>query len=416
MKTKGLNIISIIAGISLIGILITQSLWLNKTNSNAQDNYDHRTDQMLSDVISELENFSDTSATIREHIDKGILCFFDVVDTLLLKSLIEKYSNYHKIDTVYEYALIETASNKIIHTTPNYVSNWEDKTYKVCLSCIWQKEYVHLSIFFPEKARFISSATIIWILLSLLFTIATIAAFVFIIISIYRQKKISEIKSDFVNNMTHELKTPLATISIASEVLMKDENTSLKKTNKYARIIFDENQRMRKLVDKVLNIATLDKSEQEMEKIDCDVHAVVCKTISNFCLETCPEELQIDYKLNANNPIIRADLLHLRNIINNLIDNAIKYTEGAPHITIATKNIKGYLQLSIIDKGKGIPKDALKKVFDKFYRVPAGNVHNVKGFGLGLFYVKTIVEAHNGNVDIESHLNSGTKVSISIPQ
>lgn len=415
MKTKRLNIISIIAGISLIGILLTQGLWLHKTNTNAQKNFDHRTDQMLTDVLSELENFSDTSETIQIHYEKGDLCFYDVVDTLLLKKLLYKYANYHKLDTIFNYALVESQGQKVVHSSEFFDISQEEEAYKVCLSCIWKKEYIHLSLFFPGKAKFIRGSLIIWIFLSVLFTITTLAAFIFIIISIYRQKKDSEIKTDFVNNMTHELKTPLATISVASEVLMKN-NTDTDKTRKYSKIIFDENHRMRKLVEKVLNIATLDSNRQVIELAECDMHATICKTISNFCLEACADDTKIDYKLEAKDPIIHADLLHIRNVLNNLVDNAIKYSEDTPQITISTKTITNYIKISVSDKGKGIPKDGIKKVFDKFYRVPSGNIHNVKGFGLGLFYVKSIIEAHNGRVEIDSQLNKGTTVNLYLPQ
>jgi two-component system phosphate regulon sensor histidine kinase PhoR len=188
------------------------------------------------------------------------------------------------------------------------------------------------------------------------------------------------------------------------------------KVKKYSKIIFDENQRMRKLVDKVLNIATFDKGLVTLEKENIDIHDIICKVGSNFCLETNLADIKINYLLNAKNFHVYADPLHLRNIISNLIDNAIKYSQNAPEITITTENKNDTVIIAVSDKGKGIAKDAQKKVFDKFYRVPSGDIHNVKGFGLGLFYVKTMTEAINGKVEIISALNKGTTIRLTIPQ
>jgi len=416
MKTNNLNIISAIAAISLFGILITQALWLRKTSSNAEKNFNHRADQMLAEVVDELQTFADTSRSIQKQIETGKLCFYDVVDTNLLDQLLHKYVEYHNLDTLFNYALIETGTDNILYRSKSFILENERMASKVCLSCIWKKEYIHLSVYFPHKYKFVRSSLIGWMLLSLIFSLATFGAVIFIIISIYKQKKIAEIKNDFVNNMTHELKTPLSTISVASEVLMKTSSAENKTIGKYSKIIFDENSRMRKLVDKVLNIATLDKGMQVVDLSETDLHSTICKTVSNFCFEACSKDVKVNYELNAINPIIDADVLHLRNVLNNIVDNAIKYASKEPSLTIATETVPEFIKISVIDNGKGIPKEALKRIFEKFYRVPSGNIHNVKGFGLGLFYVKSIVEAHNGKVEVHSTVNKGTTVVIYLPQ
>jgi two-component system phosphate regulon sensor histidine kinase PhoR len=417
MKSRSLHIISIITGISLIGILLTQGIWLGNTISTAEKQFDHRADQMLTNVLEELQTYSDTSKNIEKHLVIGDLNFFDVVDTVLLENLLYKYAAYHKLDTVLSYALIFTENKAVLYTSNNFATEHEKEAYKVCLSCIWKKEYIHLSVFFPNKNKNIRGKLVFWIFLSLLFTLVITGTFIFVLVTYYRQKKIAEIKNDFVNNMTHELKTPLSTISVASEVLMQvnghEENNKVKK---YSRIIFDENHRMRKLVDKVLNIATLDNGRVEIEIEETDMHATICKTVNNFCLEACDADVKVDYQLNAENAIVKADPIHIRNIMNNLIDNAIKYSPAAPEITIVSENHNGHLIISVSDKGKGISKESQKKVFERFYRVPSGNIHNVKGFGLGLFYVKTMVEAHKGRVEITSALNRGTTVKLILPQ
>ncbi len=417
MNYRILKIIIFAAAFSLLGILFTQAFWLKKTLSIAEKQFDHRADQMLSNIVDELKTFADTSSQISNKCAFKRICLFDVIDTTLLSELIDKYSRYHKLDSVYSFGLVLSSSGKILYDMNNFKSSYEPESYKVCLSCLWQEEYIHLSVYFPNKEKHILGKQTVWIVLSILFIITVIGALVFIVLSIYKQKKISEIKNDFVNNMTHELKTPLSTISVAAEMLMNEtKSESNKRQNKYSKVIFDENQRMRKLVDKVLNIATLERGHLIIDREELDIHKTIYDLVETFCFEACSNKVNIQYKLEASNPILMADKLHLRNIINNLVDNAVKYSDEQPEITIQTQNIPGYFKISISDKGKGIPKESLTKVFDKFYRVPSGNIHNVKGFGLGLFYVKTMVDSHGGKIEIDSALNKCTTVSVYLPQ
>lgn len=415
MNYKHLRILIVSVAVSLVGVLITQSLWLKKTITVAEKQFDHRADQMLSDVVNELKTYVDTSKAVLAK--KPGVCIFDVIDTTLLGDLIEKYSKNHMLDTLYSYALVKSSNKEILFSGNNFSACYEPGAYKVCLSCLWKEEYVHLSVNFLNREDFILGKQFIWVMLSLLFTLVCIGAFIYIIWGIYKQKKISEIKNDFVNNMTHELKTPLSTISVASEILIAaNKKLGDVRLEKYAKVVFDENQRMKKLVDKVLNIATLDRELLSIDKELIDLHGVVRNIIENFCFEACTKQVEIEYDLKANSPDVMADKLHLRNILNNLVDNAVKYSGDSPKLKVSTKNIPGAIALSIEDNGKGIPKDAINKVFDKFYRVPSGNIHNVKGFGLGLFYVKSMITAHNGTIEIESNLNKGTTVIVSLPQ
>lgn len=418
MNRISLKIIIVAAALSLTGVLITQSLWLKKTFEIEEKQFDHRADQMLNDVVDELKVYADTSSKSQYAKKLKNPCIFDVLDTLLLKELINKYSKYHLLDSVYSYGLVISGNNKIIYTVNGFVPSYESLAYKVCLSCIWQEEYIHISVYYPNKEKNIFGKQIIWIVLSVFFLVVIMGALVFVIVGHVKQKKITEIRNDFVNNMTHELKTPLSTISVAAEVLMKapfDEDNS-KRLKKYSKVISEENQRMKKLVDKVLSLATLDRGMLTLEKEEININQAICMMIENFCFEAFNNNVSLDFKLHAKNSIIEADKIHFRNILINLVDNAIKYSEGQPHIVVETENIKGFCKISITDNGKGIPRDSLKKVFDKFYRVPCGNIHNVKGFGLGLYYVKTMVEAHNGQIEINSAVNQGTSVSVFFPQ
>jgi two-component system phosphate regulon sensor histidine kinase PhoR len=233
---------------------------------------------------------------------------------------------------------------------------------------------------------------------------------------IYRQKKLSDMKTDFINNMTHELKTPIATISIASEML-KDNSISAQaeNRNKYAHIIFEENKRLANHVEQVLQIARFEKGELQLNLEDRDIHTIIESTAHRFQLILEELDGTIELNLNAENDVIKVDELHFTNVINNLIDNAIKYNDKVPLIKINTFNISLGIQIEVIDNGIGLSKDDQQKIFEKFYRVGKGNVHDVKGFGLGLSYVQTIVEAHNGKIWVESKLKEGSKFIIQLP-
>ncbi|MGC9343857.1 MAG: sensor histidine kinase, partial [Bacteroidales bacterium] len=232
-----------------------------------------------------------------------------------------------------------------------------------------------------------------------------------------RQKKISRIRDDFINNITHEFKTPIATISLASEVLLKNDQSDDNKTrvSNYARVIYDENRRMREQVDRVLQMAVLDKNKYSLNRKSTNMDELIRNNVKNLCLEHCDREVIVHDKLDASKSEVLVDPIHMGNIINNLVSNAIKYSEGTPEITIYSRNEQKKYVFSLEDKGIGIKKEDQKQIFDKFYRVSTGNVHNVKGFGLGLYYVKTIVEAHQGEIKVNSEPGKGTRFDVYLP-
>tara|TARA_B110000971_G_C19942354_1_gene469362 strand:+ start:63 stop:842 length:780 start_codon:yes stop_codon:yes gene_type:complete len=247
--------------------------------------------------------------------------------------------------------------------------------------------------------------------------IAVIAAFIFSFKTIFKQKKLSEMKNDFINNMTHELKTPISTISLACEALKDpDMRGTQKQTDSFVNMINSENKRLGVLVENVLRSALLDSEEMPFKVNQLDVNELVRGVCRNLAIRVKKYDGKIDVDLDPQTPFMDGDSVHLTNMVYNLLDNAIKYSPGSPMLRVKTCSFEEQIEIEVIDNGIGISKENQKKIFDKLYRVPTGNVHDVKGFGLGLNYVKVIVERHHGEIAVESELKKGSKFTIVIPK
>ncbi|MEJ8757059.1 ATP-binding protein [Pontibacter sp. H259] len=274
----------------------------------------------------------------------------------------------------------------------------------------------YLDLYFPDSKNYAVQSLWGMLALSGFFTLVIIATFGTTIHIIYKQKKLSEMKNDFINNMTHEFKTPIATISLATDAIANPKvYESPDKIQYYTNIIRQENKRMNAQVENVLQIALLEKNEFKMKLEPVDVHLLIIKAIESIRLQVEQRMGQINVQLDALTHELKSDEVHLYNVICNLLDNANKYSPAAPEINLTTQNVEGGILIAVDDKGMGMSKDTQQRVFEKFYRVPTGNLHNVKGFGLGLSYVKAIVQAHHGTIRLWSEPGKGSRFEIFLP-
>ena len=274
-----------------------------------------------------------------------------------------------------------------------------------------------VNIFFPTLDNYIFSS-VRFMIPSIIFTLVLLVTFIFTIYIIFRQKKLTEIKNDFINNMTHEFKTPISTISLAAQMLNDPAVGKSPAMFKHiSGVINDETKRLRFQVEKVLQMSMFERQKATLKMKEVDANELINGVINTFRLKVEKYNGTLDAELNAEDPIVYVDEMHFTNVIFNLLDNAVKYKkpEGDLKLKVRTWNESGKLHISIEDNGIGIKKENLKKIFDKFYRVHTGNLHDVKGFGLGLSYVKKIVEAHGGRIDVESSLEKGSCFDIILP-
>ncbi len=341
-------------------------------------------------------------------------CIEERLNITLLDSLINKQMHSAGINLEYEFAVRNQVGNFVLKS-----KNFEEQPEMFMRRLFPNDAFMfpnHLALYFPQQKSYILQSVGFMGLSSSLLTIIILGTFAFTIYIIIRQKKLSEIKTDFVNNMTHELKTPISTISLASQML-RDNSIPAEHKNfdNISNVIYEESKRLGFQVEKVLQMAIFEKGRLKIKKQDIDIHDLISNVVNNFIIQVKNQNGEIIQKLDAKDPVLKIDEVHFTNIIFNLLDNAVKYSNGVTQITVGTRSTTSNFYLFIEDKGVGISKENQKRIFEQFYRVPTGNIHNVKGFGLGLSYVKKIVEEHNGRIGIHSEPKKGTRFEIIIP-
>jgi two-component system phosphate regulon sensor histidine kinase PhoR len=435
---KVFPIISILILLSLLGLIFFQFLWLRSAKKIKE--------QQLIDNINRATNEAAEKLMLDKRFpgfnkNSNLLFPNDRLQMEFNKpSVIQRFSREEISDIIrlslnknnlkdipFEFAVTQNSLTGDEIQTENFIKYYLDtnnNTHHIIpliapsgsnLENLAKEEF--LIVIVPHQRSIILKEITWFILGAILFTIIITTAFFLTIRTLLRQKKLSEIKSDFINNMTHEFKTPLATISLAVDALKNEKVSADKeKTNYFTAVIKEENKRMNKQVETILQAALLDKQEVQLNLKKLSAHALITSALNNIALPVNEKQGILEVSLEAQKDLVMADEVHFTNLINNLLDNAVKYSkEEGLHIKLQTSNVGNHLKIKIEDNGIGMNKETLNRIFEKFFRAHTGNIHNVKGFGLGLSYVKTMVDAHKGTIKAESTLGKGSNFLISMP-
>lgn len=419
MKSSVIRQVVILGAIAIISIIAIQSYWVLKTWDLREQEFHQSVNIALRKVAENLSELNESVLPHRNLVTRLSSNYYvvnmeDVIDAGQLEFFLQKEFEALAMNIDFEYAIFDCSSDEMVYG--NYCTYSVDPKDNVELGKL--PKYDQFTYYFGVKFPTRSSYLIGKMQLSIIFTVMlfiTILFFAYAMFVILRQRRLSRMQKDFINNMTHEFKTPISTIKISADVFLN--NQEIQKDDRlmrYANIIQEQNQRLNNQVEKVLQLAKIERDSFKLNIEKVDLHELLASTLQSVELKVVEKGGILKNNLKANYPIIEADKLHLSNIIYNLLDNAVKYCKEKPEIIVETSDEGGKVLLKIIDKGIGIAKEYQPKIFDKFYRIPTGNVHNVKGFGLGLFYVKKICDAHDWKINLESELDVGTSISISM--
>lgn len=431
-------IITILILLSLLGIIFFQILWIKGSlESEEQKFYDHvsmATFQASEDLMKEKGNLipmmrkNDAifpSEKLQLEIFRPTITQKYTKDEI--KDIIRRAFDKHNLQKIpFEFAV---SPNSLIGEEIQsdnfymlYADSGRNRTHVIPLESpsgslsegISPQEL--LIIIVPHATRLIWRSMTWFIIGAVLFTVIIVAAFFLTVRALLKQKKLSEIKSDFINNMTHEFKTPLATISLAVDALKNEKVINDRdKMNYFTGIIKEENKRMNKQVETILQAALLDRQELQLNLARLHAHDLVKSALNNINLQVEEKQGTLEVNVGAAKDLVVADEVHFTNLISNLLDNAVKYSKDNLHIKLSTQNAGNQIKIKIEDNGIGMNKETLNRIFEKFYRAHTGNIHNVKGFGLGLSYAKTIVDAHHGTIKAESSPGKGSSFILSFP-
>jgi len=384
-----------------------------RMTQSLKEKFKKRLENELKTDLSEKRVFVENIVNKLIQVDVGLENRLNphVVDSLLSEELEQK-----DIQLDYEYAVVDE-KDSVVFASGDYQPQMEQIVYKERLfpnDVIVKDNY--LQVYFRERQGYIFKSTGSMTLVSIILSVIVILGFAITTHIMFKQKRLSRVKNDFVNNMTHELKTPISTISLATQMLKDDSiPESSKNLGSISKIIDDETIRLSSQVEKVLKTAVFNSGKLNIKPKEVNLHEIIENVLKSFYIQIENQNGTLEKQLNAAHPQVEVDEVHFTNIMFNLLDNAVKYSSRQPLIKVETRDVRQGIMVAVEDNGIGIRKKDQKKIFDQFYRVPTGNIHDVKGFGLGLNYVKKMVEEHNGQIRLQSEYKHGTRFEIIIP-
>ena len=421
MKSKTLKYIILLAAISIIGVFLIQFAFIRYSYKLSENQFTESASVALKEVAWQIMLATGTTANfdaitpveiISENtylVNVGV-----ALDEELLKNNLIEQLKKHDIYYSFEFAIFDPEEEQM---EQGMLITSQDEEKISTYSFPTNDNYTnYFAIHFPDQSAYFNSRLSIWYFLTGLLVVVLLF-FGYTLSVIIRQRQLSEVQKNFINNLTHELKTPISSIALSAQVI-NDEKIleNPKRLFEYARIIQEQNTRLSKNVEKVLNLASLEKSRIHLNKEEINLKDFLSEACTNFKQNDNGQKTKIESDYQGITPIIMADKFHFANLLSNILENAVKYCVRKPVIQIGLKKINNHLYLSFTDNGIGISKEHRKKIFKKFYRVPTGNVHNVKGFGLGLDYVYKIVKAHNWKIKVDENPSGGSIFTLKIPE
>lgn len=420
MSRLTLRIVIVLAGLSIAGITFTQVYWVRKAFDIRENQFYRDVNAALINVANRVFEINKTPSTANNPVTQVSTNYYVVtingpVEPNLLEFLIATEFEKRNIKADFEFGVYDCIYKCM--SREGDASNGNTRLVNQASLPHWDNapmDGYYFGVQFPTLEANLLSQMGIWMFSSAV-NLVVIFFFVYTLFVILKQRRLSEIQRDFINNMTHEFKTPISTIAISAEVLKdpKIVHTPERLLN-YTTIIQNENNRLKQQVERVLQMARLDKEEIKLKKEVLCVHEIINEAVKNISInKSVTSDIELD--LQSPNSSVNADKLHLTNVFFNLLDNALKYCKETPRIVISTTKLNDLLHITVKDNGIGISPENHKRVFQKFFRVPTGNLHDVKGFGIGLNYVKLVIESHKGKINLASELGKGSTFTLILP-
>jgi two-component system, OmpR family, phosphate regulon sensor histidine kinase PhoR len=419
VHTSALRIVVILAVLSILGITITQVYWVRKAFDIKQADFDRKVSTALFNVAQDFFVQQIIPTPVRNPVEQLSTNYYVImlnsnIDPNVLELLIQNEFDKQAIKIDFEYGIYDCVADCMVYGQSISASKVKNLTTLPNIPLLAKSDY-YVGIRFPDRESTIINQMGIWMFSSLVMLLV-ILFFAYALFVIFQQRKLSEIQNDFLNNMTHEFKTPLSTIALSAEVLMSHASQpAAERIIRYASIIDQETLRMRDHLERMLTVAKVSKKNIQYNIEVLSVHSILDETLLSMQPILEGHCVEIELLRESKNDLVRGDRHHLTNVLFNLIENAVKYSTSNLKISIASRNTGKYFIMNISDNGIGIAVDHQKKIFQQFYRVPTGNVHTVKGFGLGLSYVKQVLNSHKGTIVVQSQLHVGSTFTISLP-
>ncbi len=411
----------ILGALAIVGLLFFQGLWLLQSYDLKEEEFHHEVSKSLHTVAENISAYNKTELPKSKLIQRRSSNYYSVnvnsaIDANILEDYLVRAFTEASMDIEFEYAVYDCANDEYLYSNYCNLTEGQDKESVSENHPKFDDLTYYFVVQFPSRSSSLIKDLRIPLLFSAL-TILSILAFVYAIWVILRQQQVTDLQTDFINNMTHEFKTPISSIKLASDYLLTDKSINdNERLNKYVNIIKQQNVRLNKQVEKVLNLARLEKDQFKLKKDSLNLQNFIQNVVTQESIRYENKNGSIDLEL-VNDPIyLEADKLHFNNVLSNILDNALKYCIDEPSAKVTLTSNTNSAQLTISDNGIGISKENQKKIYNKFYRVPTGDVHDVKGFGLGLFYVKQICDSHGWKLKLQSEENKGTSIIIYFPK